>query len=160
MHAEDVPTVVGSAAKHHAPSRSMNGGRLNLVVIQTPHDITHRSLLGHREGEMDVRGRSKIFLLKMIRRLVSPAQFAARGAQHEIRIETRGQFGGVPVIKSLGAGMYCLVHVLVKRGLRGTWWRDAQARDAAFQIDRYTQLLQKIHSEDSVDLAATRFGDS
>ncbi len=30
----------------------------------------------------------------------------------------------------------------------------------AFQIDRYAQLLQEIHSEDSVDLAATRFADS
>ena len=56
--------------------------------------------------------------------------------------------------------MHCLVQVLDKRGLSGTCWRDAQARDAAFQIDRYAQLLQEIHSEDSVDLAATRFADS
>src|SRR5260370_37046391 len=55
--------------------------------------------------------------------------------------------------------MYCLVHVLDNSGLRGTWWREAEARDTAFQIDRYAQLLQKIHPEDSVDLAATRFGD-
>ena len=31
---------------------------------------------------------------------------------------------------------HCLVPILDKRGLRGTWWRDAEARDAAFQIDR------------------------
>jgi len=36
--------------------------------------IVYGPLLAHRQGEMDVSGRAKILLLKMIRRLVSSAQ--------------------------------------------------------------------------------------
>ncbi len=95
----------------------------------------------------------------MICGFVTPAQFAARGTQHEIRIETGSQFVGILVIESLGAGMHCSVHVRDEKGLRGTWRRDAKACDTAFQVDRYPELFQKIHPEDAVDRATACFSD-
>ncbi len=95
----------------------------------------------------------------MICGFLAPAQFAARRTQHEIRIETGGQFVSVLVVESLRAGMHCLVHVRDKKRLRGTWRRDAESCDTAFQIDRYPQLFQKIHAEDAVDRSAACFGD-
>src|ERR1700751_4967918 len=111
MHAEDMPMTVGPAAKHDAPACSVNGRRFNRVIIQAPHNIAYGSLFARRQRKMDVGGRAKILLLKMIRGLVSPTQFATRGTQYEVRIETGAQFVDVLVIKSLRAGMYCFIHV-------------------------------------------------
>src|SRR6266481_8050346 len=159
MHAEDLPTVVGSAAKHHAPACSVNGRGFNRVVIQAPHHITDRSLIAYRQGKMDIRIRAKIFLLKMNCGFVAPAQLAAWGTQHEIGIEAGGQFLRILVVESLRAGMHCFVHIVDKNRLSGTWRSNAEPCNTAFQIDGYSELFQKIDPKDAVDCAAACFGN-
>src|SRR6202023_4190978 len=100
MHAEDIPAILESAAKHHAPACGVNGWRFNQIIIQTPHHVTYRSMVAHRHGKVDVRFHAKIPLSKMIRGLVPPAQFAARRTQQEIWIETGGQLVGVSGVES------------------------------------------------------------
>src|ERR1700758_3657743 len=55
--------------------------------------------------------------------------------------------------------MHCLLHLCNKGRLRGTRRCDAEARYATLQVDGHAQLLQEVHAENSVEWAATRFGD-
>ena len=160
VHAEDIPVIVGFAAEHHAATGGVNRRGFDGVVVKAPDDVADGALIVHDHGKMDARVEVKILLVEMIGGLVAAAQFAGGGAKDEIGVEAGGEVIGVGVVKRLRAGVHGLFHFRDYGNFGRTGIGDAEARDAALQVNGDTELLEEVNAEDSIERGAAGFGES
>jgi hypothetical protein len=98
-------------------------------------------------------------LLKVVHGLISAVKLSVRRTQRELRIETGTEPFCVCFVEGCGTEDYRLLHLRDERQFRGVPGRHTQPSHAAFKVDCHLQLLEEIHSQNSIKLPAAGFRD-